>query len=69
METIVNSSKPEKMVFTVSDVENILDIGKNQAYELVNSGAFPVKRIGKKIVISKQVFYNWLNCPDDQKVS
>ncbi|MCI1966696.1 MAG: helix-turn-helix domain-containing protein [Oscillospiraceae bacterium] len=38
----------------------MLGIGKNQAYALANSGEFHVCHIGKKIVISKVVFNNWL---------
>jgi predicted DNA-binding transcriptional regulator AlpA len=45
----------------VSDIQAILGIGRRQAYELVNSGQFHVVRIGKRIKISRDVFFNWLN--------
>jgi hypothetical protein len=51
----------EKCVYTVQDVQLLLGIGKNQAYELIKSEAFPTRKVGKKIIISKQVFDHWLN--------
>lgn len=45
----------------VSDIQVILGIGRRQAYELVNSGQFHVVRIGKRIKISREVFFQWLN--------
>jgi len=45
----------------VFDIQTILGIGRRQAYELVNSGQFHVVRIGKRIKISKDVFFKWLN--------
>lgn len=45
----------------VVDIQSILGIGRRQAYELVNSGQFHVVRIGKRIKISRDVFFNWLN--------
>lgn len=54
-------AEQEKIVYTVAEVQKLLGIGKNQAYALVNSGAFPVKTVGKKMIISKVGFQNWLN--------
>lgn len=51
----------EKVVYTVAEIQKLLGIGKNQAYDLVNSGVFPVKMVGKKRIISKVGFDNWLN--------
>lgn len=47
-------------VLNVSDVQEILGIGRRQAYELVNSEAFHVVKIGKRIKIAKKVFLEWL---------
>lgn len=54
-------AEQEKLVYTVSEVQKLLDIGKNQAYNLVKSGVFPVRTIGKKMVVSKVGFEKWLN--------
>ena len=48
-------------VYTVSDIQRILRISRTAAYALVNSGLFPVIRIGKSIRVSKVVFDNWMN--------
>lgn len=45
----------------VSHIQSILGIGRRQAYELVNSGQFHVVHVGKRIKISREVFFNWLN--------
>lgn len=48
-------------VLQVSDIQQILGIGRRQAYELVNSGQFHVIRVGKSIRVLRAVFYNWMN--------
>jgi len=55
----MNQSYPD--VLQVSDIQQILGIGRRQAYELVNSGQFHVVRIGKTIRIHRDVFLKWLN--------
>ena len=47
-------------VLNVSDIQNILDIGRKQAYELVHSGKFHVIKVGSRIKISKKIFINWI---------
>lgn len=62
----------EKRVYTVEEIMNILDIGKNAAYNLVNSGAFHYVKVGGHYRISKRSFDNWLDnldkTPDDCQV-
>lgn len=48
-------------VLTVEEVEEILRISRTKAYEFVNSGAFPIKKIGRTIRVPKKSFYEWLN--------
>lgn len=48
-------------VYTVKDIQEILNIGKNTAYQLINSNPFPVIRIGKTYRIPKEAFDRWLN--------
>ncbi len=62
----MNSENNIKVVYTVDDIRIILGIGKNQAYDLVNSGVFPIKQIGKKKLISKVIFNNWLLSNDNK---
>jgi Helix-turn-helix domain len=46
-------------VLEVQDIQHFLNIGRVQAYELVNSGAFHVVKIGRRIKVSKDVFLRW----------
>jgi predicted DNA-binding transcriptional regulator AlpA len=55
----MNQSYPD--VLQVADIQQILGIGRRQAYELVNSGQFHVIRIGKSIRVLREVFFNWMN--------
>lgn len=48
-------------VYTVAEIQKMLRISRTAAYALVNSGRFPVIRIGKSIRVSKVVFDNWMN--------
>ncbi|MDG0808448.1 helix-turn-helix domain-containing protein [Cohnella rhizosphaerae] len=50
-------------VLDVHHIQEILGIGRRQAYELVNSGQFHVVRAGKRIKIAKDVFVSWLIGP------
>ncbi|MGE8081628.1 helix-turn-helix domain-containing protein [Peribacillus loiseleuriae] len=48
-------------VLNVSDVvQELLGIGRKQAYELVHSGEFHVIKVGKRIKVSKYVLINWI---------
>lgn len=43
----------------VRHIQQILGCGRKQAYELANSNAFHVVRVGTKIKVSKRVFFEW----------
>lgn len=51
----------EKRTYTVPEIQDILSIGKNAAYRLVNSGQFKTVRVGSTIRISKKSFDAWLD--------
>ncbi len=50
---------------TVSDISLILGISKQNAYELCHSEDFPSVQIGKRIIITKLAFIEWLKNPID----
>lgn len=66
-----NGKTDEKRVYTVQEIQNILGIGRNAAYRLVNSGVFKTVRIGDSIRISKVSFEKWFahsdNFDDEQR--
>lgn len=55
------NSSAEKRTYTVHEIQIILGIGKNQAYELVQSNVFKSVKIGNSIRISKSSFDKWLD--------
>lgn len=66
---MIDSTEKEKLppVLEVSDIQRYLKIGRNQAYELCNSGQFHVVRIGRLIKISRDVFIKWLDGVDKEQ--
>ncbi|MFW6015080.1 MAG: helix-turn-helix domain-containing protein [bacterium] len=48
-------------MLSVDDVSNILNINRSKCYELVNNNIIPNKRIGRRIIIPKKSFLEWLN--------
>lgn len=47
--------------YTVKNLIEILPIGRNQVYKLINTKGFPSINIGRKIVIPKKQFEEWIN--------
>lgn len=50
----------EKLVYTVHETAQILNIGMNKAYELIQQKQIPFVRVGRKILIPKQALQSWL---------
>lgn len=50
----------EKLVYTVKETANILNIGMNKAYELIEQKQIPVVRVGRKFLVPKQALEKWL---------
>lgn len=49
-----------EQVLTVADIQKMLKISRAMSYELVNSGVFPIIRVGKAIRIPTRTFQEWL---------
>ena len=49
-----------KEVLSVQDVYNILPIGRNNVYKLLNSNKIKNIRVGNKIIIPKQYLVDFL---------
>jgi hypothetical protein len=56
-------------VLNVNDLQAILGIGRQQAYELVASNAFHTVRVGRSIKILKEVLISWLRGEDQNTTS
>ncbi len=50
-------------VLTVDDVAQILHIGKNTVYRLLNTGEIHSRRIGKKYIIPKKCVIDYIEAP------
>ena len=48
---------------TVSDISCILGISKPNAYDLCHSNNFPAVKIGKRLIVPKLAFVEWLKNP------
>ena len=48
-------------VLQVSDLMQILKIGKNKAYALMHSPSFPSIQVGRTYVVSKTELKKWLD--------
>lgn len=47
-------------LLTVKEVQEILKLGKNNVYKLVNQKGFPKIKIGKKILIPEEQFNKYI---------
>lgn len=56
----INKESLNKLTYTVREIQEILKISRAMSYELVNSGAFPIIRIGRTIRIPVKTFNKWL---------
>ncbi len=48
-------------LLTYKDLQTILHIGQNKAYELLKSECFPTIRIGKRMYVSESHLQEWIN--------
>lgn len=44
---------------TAKEVQEILRIGRTKTYELINSGEFPVKEVGRQKIVPTKTFLEW----------
>lgn len=58
-----------KKVYTVAEIQDILDIGRASAYRLVKSGQFKTIQIGGAIRVLKDSFDEWLDGVEEGKES
>ena len=47
-------------LLTAKDLQYIFSIGKNRAYELMNSKAFPTLRLGSRKYVSRSALQKWV---------
>jgi len=57
----------EPATYTVDEVAALLGISRGVAYQCVNDGEIPAKRIGRRWVIPRAVFTAWLDEVDNAR--
>lgn len=50
------------ILLTVNELASILRIGRNAAYQLVNNGDIPSRRVGRSIRIPRNALVRFLEC-------
>lgn len=53
------NNKPSQFM-DVKEVQDILGVGKDLAYSVCDGKRFPVKRLGRRIIVHRRSFYEWM---------
>lgn len=56
-------------MYTISELQDILHIGKGCAYKIVKTKGFPTIQIGKKILIPKDELVKWIKDNMNTKIN
>lgn len=51
----------DTIIYTVTDVQNILSLGRTKAYELMRSDGFPSVKLNNRLYVSKENFEKWFD--------
>lgn len=57
------------ILLTPDDIQSIFKIGKNKAYELMNSDGFPSFRVNSRLYVEQSVLLKWLSTYSGRKYS
>jgi len=58
----------DKLLLTVREAQDVLNIGRSKLYELIASGALPVVHIGRAIRLPAKELEKWVNDQKQEKV-
>lgn len=58
----MNCEVSEKICYTIQELHEsrLLPLGFNKLYELASKPGFPAKRIGRKILVSREGLIKWM---------
>uniref|UniRef100_A0A7C5V2D0 DNA-binding protein n=1 Tax=Caldicellulosiruptor owensensis TaxID=55205 RepID=A0A7C5V2D0_9FIRM len=69
---IVNLQKEnkevEKATYTINEIAKLLGVGYRSASKLVHSKGFPKIQIGRRILVPKELFWEWLKNNPEIKI-
>jgi len=52
----------EKKTLSCSEAARILGLSRNSVYQAIHRGEIPHLRVGDRIIIPENPFYEWFNC-------
>ena len=55
------------LMMNMTDVAAVLGISRAGAYKLAHDSHFPAFQIGRRIVVSREKFIDWLNSQSEEK--
>ncbi len=55
------ATNPERTYFLPDELTNHIPVGRTVIYRELRKGTIPSLRIGKRFIIPKAAFFNWLN--------
>lgn len=55
------------IVLNVEDVESVLGIARSSSYNLFRSEEFPSFRVGKRFLVKRDDFLDWMNKKVDER--
>ena len=58
----------DKLCYDMKSLQEVMPVGKNNLYNLVHSEGFPKIIIGRRILIPKKAFEEWLQTTAVQSV-
>lgn len=56
----MNGTDNLPMILTPADIQKLLGVSRNTAYEVFHSKDFPCFRVGKQLRISRERFLSWM---------
>jgi hypothetical protein len=65
---VYKSNEELPLTMTAKDVAGYLNISLTCAYYVMNSADFPVLKIGKRLLITKDNFLKWLENSNNREV-
>lgn len=60
MKTTFYSQEQVPLILSVNDVADILGLSRAYAYNLFHAKGFPTIHIGKRMMVRKEKFFEWL---------
>jgi excisionase family DNA binding protein len=59
---------PDRLLYRVEDVAEMLSLGRSKTYELIASGVIPVVRLGRCVRVPAHALRRWLETQYDAEV-